>query len=83
MDDNTQSLRKQRTSEINFSPKSREQLESEYGDVWNTSELQQDFIVHSFFAPFISVTRKSDGEEGTLEFQHSPRYYFHFRLEDG
>ena len=56
----------------------RASLESKHGQVWDTQELQQDFIVKSFLAPFILVKRKSDGVEGTLMFQHSPRYYFAF-----
>lgn len=45
---------------------------------WTTEELQRDFIVHGFLAPFIAVTRKSDGKKGSLEFSHSPRIYFNF-----
>jgi hypothetical protein len=45
---------------------------------WTTDEMQRDFTVHSFSAPFITVTRKSDGTKGTLEFGHSPRIYFNF-----
>ena len=43
---------------------------------WNTQELGRDFIVHSFCAPFVVVTRKSDGKKGTLMFNHNPRFYF-------
>lgn len=45
---------------------------------WDTRELQQDFEVLAFAAPFILVRRRSDGVEGTLEFTHSPRVYFNF-----
>ena len=31
-----------------------------------------------FMAPFIGVERKSDGQKGSIEFQHSPRFYFNF-----
>lgn len=48
------------------------------GNVWNTQELQQNFDVISFNAPFCSVVRKSDGIKGFVEFQHSPRFYFGF-----
>ena len=34
----------------------------------NTTQLQQQFTVISFLAPFVSVERKSDGQRGTLEF---------------
>ena len=48
---------------------------------WNTVELQQEFEVQSFMAPFVVVTRKSDGVKGTLQFNHSPRIYYGF-VED-
>ena len=56
----------------------RQELEERYGQLWTTNELQEDFIVHSFSAPFVSVTRKEDNSQGTLKFQHSPRFYFEF-----
>ena len=46
---------------------------------WNAMELAKDFTVQSFMAPFVFVTRKSDGAQGTMEFTHSPRYYFNFK----
>ena len=49
------------------------------GQTWDTAQLQEDFIVVGFAAPFVVVRRKSDGQEGTLEFTHSPRVYFDFR----
>lgn len=60
----------------------REELEVKYGQVWDTQQLQADFIVNGFMAPFVGVTRKSDGKKGCLEFQHSPRYYFSFKSDD-
>ena len=45
---------------------------------WTTGELQRDFVVHSFLAPFVHVTRKADGVEGSMEFTHYPRFYFNF-----
>ena len=48
---------------------------------WNTEELARDFLVHSFLAPFVLVTRKSDGARGSLEFTPSPRVYFNFEQE--
>jgi hypothetical protein len=46
---------------------------------WNTAELQRDFEVFDFLAPFVMVKRKSDGKVGTLEFTHSPRVYFNWQ----
>lgn len=45
---------------------------------WTTEEMSCEFTVHSFLAPFVVVTRKRDGARGTLEFTHSPRFYFNF-----
>jgi len=51
------------------------------GQEWDTSELQRDFEVLGFAAPFVVVRRKSDGVRGMLEFKHSPRVYFGFQPE--
>jgi hypothetical protein len=32
-------------------------------------------------APFVIVTRKSDGAKGSLEFTHNPRFYFNFAVD--
>ena len=46
---------------------------------WTTEEMTREFTVQSFLAPFVFVTRKVDGVKGTLEFTHSPRFYFDFK----
>lgn len=46
---------------------------------WDTAALQRDFVVHSFLAPFVIVTRKADSLKGSMEFTHSPRWYFNFK----
>jgi hypothetical protein len=48
------------------------------GESWDTEEAQQLFTFHGFMAPYVVVTRKSDGVKGSLEFSHSPRRYFNF-----
>lgn len=45
---------------------------------WNTQELQRDFDVQAFSAPFVEVVRRSDGVRGTLQFDHMPRRYYSF-----
>lgn len=45
---------------------------------WTTEQLRDEFEVLSFLAPFVFVTRKSDGVRGTLRFTHYPRVYFDF-----
>jgi len=56
----------------------REQLEGLEGRVWDTKELQEEFTVRQFAAPFVVVKRKADNVIGSLEFQHMPRFYFGF-----
>jgi len=82
MSDTTEPIRRQRLVEINAEPGSREALESEHEQVWDTTELADDFIVQGFLAPYVAVKRKSDGRKGSLEFQHRPRFYFNF-VSDG
>ena len=60
----------------------REEFEQAYGQVWDTDELQANFKVSSFMAPFVFVTRKSDGKKGSLKFSHRPRFYHSFSLID-
>lgn len=48
-------------------------------DIWTTDEVQKVFAVESFAAPFVFVTRKSDGVKGTVQFDHSPRVYYGFK----
>lgn len=44
--------------------------------VWDTKQLQAEFEVISFMAPFVMVRRRADQVKGTLMFAHQPRYYF-------
>ena len=78
MNDDTESIRRQQLSEINAQPGSREALEAEHGQVWDTDELRRDFDVTGFLAPYCIVRRKLDGQKGSLMFQASPRFYFGF-----
>ncbi len=78
MYDYTEPFRRSRIEEINTEPGTREALQAEYGTVWDTQELQRDYDVAGFLAPYVSVCRKSDGQKGMLEFQHSPRFYYNF-----
>ena len=82
-DDVTEAARRERLAEINAEPGSREALEAQYGQVWDTRQLTQDFDVIGFLAPLVVVRRKADGLKGSLEFQHGPpRLYFSF-VPDG
>ena len=57
-------------------PIARKCLETEHGEVWNTEELQRDFSVEGFQAPYVVAVRKVDGKRGSLQFTHMPRFYF-------
>ena len=81
MPDATEPYRRQRLVEINTEPGSREALEAQHGQVWNSEELSRDFEVIGFMAPLVVVRRKSDGKKGSLEFQHQPRLYFNLVLD--
>ncbi len=78
MIDETEDIRRQMLVEINAAPGSREYLEAQHGQVWDTSQLSEDFQVLGFMAPIVVVRRRSDGQKGSLYFQHSPRFYFGF-----
>ena len=58
----------------------RQQLEAEYGQVWDTNEMFRDFDAEGFMAPYVIVKRRSDGVLGSLEFQTNigARYYYNF-----
>jgi len=78
MNDETESIRRLQLVQINAEPGSREALEAELGQVWDTRQLGEDFVVEGFLAPFVVVRRRSDGQRGSLMFQHQPRFYFSF-----
>lgn len=56
----------------------KEVLENLHGDVLSTAEAVQKYEFIAFCSPFVEVKRRADGQAGTLEFQHSPRFYFKF-----
>ena len=81
MSDPTELTRRLMTTAINSVEGGREYLESKHGQIWNTSELQEEFTVLGFAAPFCIVQRKCDGVRGSLMFQNSPRLFFRFQPE--
>lgn len=72
MPDPTESIRRQMIAEA-------VPAEQEPGPHYTTQQLQEEFEVLSFMAPFVVVTRKSDGAKGTMRFTHLPRVYFDFK----
>lgn len=81
MNDPTESIRREQVAEINAEPGSREALEAQHGEVWDTEQMKEDFIVTGFLAPYVGVVRKLDGAKGSLKFQANPRFYFGFVSE--
>ena len=79
MIDETEGIRRELGATINAEPGSREYLEAQHGQVWDTNQLQEDFTVLGFMSPMIAVIRKSDCIKGSLFFQHGPRFYFNFQ----
>ena len=79
MEDPTEGIRRLESALINAAPGSREALEKEYGQVWDTEQLLADFEVLGFMAPYVVVKRKADGRKGSLSFQHLPRFYFEWK----
>jgi hypothetical protein len=59
----------------------RVDLAAQYGEdnVFDTDQLGAAFEVRSFCYGVVTVTRKSDGVKGTLNFDHSPRLYYRFK----
>lgn len=80
--DQTDEYRHQCLHEIDAEPSDREALAAVHGRVWDTVELNEEFVVIGFLAPFVVVRRKADGRKGSLEFQNTPRFYFNFVLDD-
>ena len=81
MNDPTEETRRSMVTDINAEPGSRESLEAQHGQVWDTQQLASEFDVLGFMAPLVVVRRKSDGKKGSLMFQHHPRFYFSFQPE--
>jgi hypothetical protein len=79
MTDPTEEIRKELVHQINANAGARDALEAAYGQVWDTVELSTDFEVIGFAAPFVVVVRRSDRVKGSLQFQHSPRFYYAFQ----
>jgi hypothetical protein len=81
MFDETEGIRREMTATINANAGPRAELEAKHGQVWDTSQLQDDFQVVGFMAPLVVVKRRSDGIKGSLMFQNDPRLYYSFQPE--
>ncbi len=78
MNDCTEAFRRNLVQQLGTMAAERAALEEKHGQVWDTDELQRDFEVIGFLAPFVGVRRRADGVRGSLLFQASPRFYFGF-----
>ena len=79
MQDNTEQYRRARQAELNAQAGGRQALEDLHGQVWSTEELRaSDWEIIGFAAPYVAVKDKKTGKKGSLEFQHSPRFYFNY-----
>ena len=87
MHDPTENIRRAEQQIINAvaaqeTPESlQEALVARFGehDVFSTKQLQENFEVLGFAAPYVVVKRLSDNKKGSLTFAHSPRFYFDFQ----
>ena len=76
--DATECFRRRRLADLNPGG-DRKELQRRYGRVWDSKELAVEFEVITYMAPFVVVRRKADGMQGSLEFQHHPRFYFNWQ----
>jgi len=81
MTDVTEGIRREMTPAINAEEAERAALVAKYGPVYTLDEVQKEFEITGFMAPFVGVTRKVDGVKGSMMFQHRPRYYFDFTAD--
>jgi hypothetical protein len=79
MIDETETIRRERLVEINSQELTREGLALQYGKVWDSKELFAEFEILGFAAPYAIVKRIDDGVKGSVEFSHSPRFYFNWQ----
>ena len=64
-------------------PIDRKALEAKHGKVWDTDELEREFVVTAFIGPTVVVRRKADDLVGTLEFTNRPHLFFNFQPQKG
>jgi hypothetical protein len=59
--------------------KTRQELEAQFGRVWDEKELSDEFVVTAWIGSTAVVRRKADNVVGTLDYQNEPRFYFNWR----
>jgi hypothetical protein len=78
--DETEDYRRARVAELNAEAAAKADLVKRYGEVFDTTELQERFEVIGFMAPFVVARDRKTGAKGSLEFQHNPRFYFNWSV---
>jgi len=72
--------RKKLVRQINSQPLAKEELAAKLGEpVYDHEDVKEHYTLGNFLAPFVCVTRLSDGAVGSMLFQHAPRLYFSFK----
>ena len=57
-------------------PRTRTDLEQEFGKVWDTQELATEFVITSIIGLEVVVRRKADNVVGMLTYQNEPRLFY-------
>ena len=60
----------------------RQELEKQYGKVYDTKQAIETFEIQSFLAPYCVAIERKTGKKGVLLFQDYPRFYFDFSYTD-
>ncbi len=55
-------------------------IQDDAGECWTTDELEEDFEVLGFMAPFCVVRKRKTKEKGSLLFVHAPRVYYRWKV---
>jgi hypothetical protein len=73
-------MRRRKPPKVLPPPRSRHELEAEFGTVWDTSQLAAAFVITALVGNEVVVRRKADDQVGTLRYQNDPRLYFDFQV---
>lgn len=60
-------------------PRTRAELEAEFGQVWDEDELNREFATTAIIPPTYILRRRSDGVVGSAVCQPRPKFFFNFR----
>ena len=61
-------------------PEVHQAIQEDEGKCWTTDEVQDEFEILGFIAPFCAAIRRETKEKGALTFVHQPRLYYHWRV---